>query len=56
MNRENLLSSYEYHKLLEKLEDNFSEFYKIFCEGVVYSSYNSVITIMKVSRMKSGIK
>ena len=31
MNREGLLSSYEYHKLIERVEDNFLEFYRIFC-------------------------
>ena len=35
MSREKLLSSYELHKLVEKVEDNFSDFYKIFCDGVM---------------------
>jgi hypothetical protein len=35
MNRERLLSNYEHHKLMDKVEDNFSEFYRLFCEGLM---------------------
>lgn len=46
MSREKLLSSYELHKLVEKVEDNFSDFYKIFCDGVMYALiYLGIMTI-----------
>lgn len=32
---EKSLRNYEYRKLIEKCEENFSEFYRIFCEGVL---------------------
>ena len=38
MNKDRILSSYEYHKLLEKVDDNFNDFYRIFCDGVMYIS------------------
>ena len=30
-----MLTNYEYQKLVEKVDDNFSDFYKIFCDGVM---------------------
>ena len=35
------MSSYEYYKLVEKLDDNFNDFYKIFCEGVLDNDFES---------------
>lgn len=35
MVQEKLLKKYEYTKLCERCEDNFVEFYRIFCEGVM---------------------
>lgn len=36
---EKLLRIYEYSKLIEKCEENFSEFYRIFCEGVMDNDF-----------------
>lgn len=41
MHKDKLLRNYEYYKLSEKLEENFTEFYRLFCDGVMDNDYES---------------
>lgn len=41
MYHEKILKKYEYLKLAEKCEENFIEFYRIFCEGAIDNDYEN---------------